>query len=419
MSADLLLRQADQAMYQAKLSGKNRYQFFNTEENNLIRDRYESIKEIKNALKNEEFILYYQPKINMSIGKVIGVEALIRWQHPKRGIVPPLKFLPIIEGDTLSIDIGEWVICTALSQIKSWEEQGINIPISVNVGAYQLLSEGFVNRLKDILSLFPTVKPEMLELEVLETSRLEDLDKAKNVMKACIKLGITFSLDDFGTGYSSLVYLKQLPIKQIKIDQNFVLGMLNNPNDLCILEGIIGLGKAFHLNVIAEGIETSEHALTLLGLGCELGQGYEIAHPMSAESFFTWIKEYKPNPLWQNQDLFDTNQRQVLFIKVQHRDWIENIKAILNKKESANSHNIVECTFGKWLKNEGIEYLGDRYNKTCFKYKNIHTFTNKLLTLNERGHNLEALAKFDELYNLCNELYNDLAIVNKNLPNLN
>jgi desulfoferrodoxin (superoxide reductase-like protein) len=195
--------------------------------------------------------------------------------------------------------------------------------------------------------------------------------------------------------------------------------MLNNPNDLCILEGIIGLGKAFHLNVIAEGIETSEHALTLLGLGCELGQGYEIAHPMSAENFFTWIKEYKPNPLWQNQDLLNTNQRQVLFIKVQHRDWIENIKAILNKKESANSHNIVECTFGKWIKNEGIEYLGNRYNKTCFKYKNIQTFTNKLLTLNERGHNLEALAKFDELYNLCNELYNDLAIVNKNLLNSN
>ncbi|MDD2896938.1 MAG: EAL domain-containing protein [Aliarcobacter sp.] len=367
---------------------------------------------MKKALKNEEFILYYQPKINMSIGNIVGVEALIRWQHPEKGIVPPLNFLPIIEEDSFSINIGEWVIYTALSQIKSWQEQGINIPISVNVGAYQLLSEGFVNRLKSILSQFPTVKPDMLELEVLETSKLEDLDKAKNVMKACIKLGISFSLDDFGTGYSSLIYLKQLPIKQIKIDQNFVLGMLNNPNDLSILEGIIGLSKAFHLSVIAEGIETSEHAITLLGLGCELGQGYEIARPMPAELFFTWLKEYKPNLLWQNQDLLDANQRQILFIKVQHRDWIENIKAVLNKKESLHNQNINGCTFEKWLKNKGIEYLGDRYNETYFKYKNICTFTNKLLMLNDNGQNLEALAKFDELYNLCDELYNDLVIVN-------
>ena len=316
-NADLLLRQADQAMYQAKLFGKNRYHFFNTEENNLIRDKFESIKEIKNALENKEFVLYYQPKINMCRGQVIGVEALIRWKHPQKGILYPLSFLPIIEEDSLSIDIGEWVINTALLQIKDWQEQGINIPISVNIGAHQLLAENFVNRLKDILDKYPSVKSKMLELEVLETSRLEDLHKAKNVMNACIKLGVSFSLDDFGTGYSSLIYLKQLPIKQIKIDQNFVQGMLNNSNDLSIVDGIISLCKAFHLSVIAEGVETAEHSIILLGLGCKLAQGYEISRPMPSELFSNWLKEYKPNPLWQNQDLFNSNQKQLLFTKVQ------------------------------------------------------------------------------------------------------
>ena len=295
VNADLLLRQADQAMYQAKLSGKNRYHFFNTEENNLIRDRFESIREIRLALENKEFILYYQPKVNLRTGKTIGVEALIRWKHPIKGILPPLKFLPIIEEDALSIDVGEWVINTALAQIKTWQEEGLNISVSVNVGAHQLLNEDFVNQLKNILSLYPTVNPNMLELEVLETSRLEDLAKAKDVMNTCIKLGVTFSLDDFGTGYSSLVYLKQLPIRQIKIDQNFIQGMIDNQNDLSIVEGIITLCKAFHLNVIAEGIETSEHIEILLKLGCEFGQGYKIAHPMSSKIISKWIKEYMAN----------------------------------------------------------------------------------------------------------------------------
>ncbi|MBU0924989.1 diguanylate cyclase, partial [bacterium] len=190
VNADLLLRQADQAMYQSKLSGKNRYHFFNTEENNLIRDRFESIREISLALENKEFILYYQPKVNLRTGEIIGVEALIRWEHPKKGILAPLKFLPIIEDDALSIDVGEWVINTALSQIKAWQEEGLNISISVNVGAHQLLDNNFVNKLKNILSLYPTVNPNMLELEVLETSRLEDLVKAKDVMNTCIKLGV-------------------------------------------------------------------------------------------------------------------------------------------------------------------------------------------------------------------------------------
>ena len=315
VNTDLLLRQADQAMYQSKLSGKNRYHFFNTVEDNLIRDRFESINEINNALRKREFVLYYQPKVNMSIGKVVGVEALIRWNHPQKGILLPLEFLPMIEDDPLSIEIGEWAINTALSQIILWQKEGINIPISINIGSHQLLANNFASRLKYILSLYPSVKQQMLEIEVIETRRLEDLTKAKDVMNECIKLGVTFSLDDFGTGYSSLVYLKQLPINQIKIDQNFIQGMTKDNNDLSIVEGIIGLCKAFHLTVIAEGIESAEQSIILLGLGCNIAQGYEISHPMPSELFSTWLKNYKPNSIWQNQSLLATKQRKLLLIK--------------------------------------------------------------------------------------------------------
>lgn len=405
---DQLLRQADQSMYQAKLSGKNRYHFFNEEENNLMSERFEGIEQIRQALENEEFILHYQPKINMREGKVIGLEAFLRWENPQEGIILPLEFLQIVEGHSLSINIGEWVLNTVLSQIVSWQKIGISLPISINIASKQLLEEGFVNRLSDILSLYPTVKPNMLEFEVLETNRFEDLSKVKYVMNSCIKLGITFSLDNFGTGYSSLLYLKQLPIKQIKIDQSFVHDMINNPDDLSILEGIISLGEAFQSTVIAEGVETSEHAMTLLSLGCELGQGYIIADPMPEKEIITWLKKYKPNTLWQNQTLINSKQRQILFIKVQHRAWVENIKAILDYKEDIYRYKEKECTFGEWLKNNAKECLGNNYESIELKHKNIHIYADKILNLHYNGRHEDALAGLDELDRLLEDILDEL-----------
>lgn len=405
LSPDLLLRQADQAMYQAKLSGKNCYHFFDTEENNLVRERYEGIEQIRQALKNEEFILYYQPKVNMRTGEVIGAEALIRWQHPEKGLVPPLEFLPVVDGHSLSIDIGEWVLHTALSQIQLFQQQGINIAISVNIDALQLLNNNFVDRLKNILLQYPSVNPNMLELEVLETNRLEDISTAKEVMNKCIKLGVSFSLDDFGTGYSSLIYLKRLPIKQIKIDRSFVQDMLSDPNDLSILEGIIGLSEAFQRSVIAEGIEASEHAETLLGLGCELGQGYAISYPLPAEKFIKWFEEYTPNSIWKQQTLMDNNQKKLLFINVHLHAWIQKIKAILNDEEN---EDIDECHFGQWLLQDAEQYLGSSYQEIDLKHKNIHQFADELLALHNSGNTTKALAGLDELYGLRDELIHGL-----------
>jgi len=412
VDADQLLRQADQAMYQAKLSGKNCFRAFNLEENNLIRDRFEGIEQLRKGFLNKELVLYYQPKVNMRTGKVIGVEALMRWKHPQRGLVPPMEFLPLIEEHALSIEIGEWVIETALLQIKSWQEEGVSMHISVNLGARQLLEDGFTTYLKNILLKYPTVKANMLELEVLETSSLEDILKARYVMNACKDLGVSFSLDDFGTGYSSLTYLKQLPIKQIKIDQSFVLDMLNNPDDLSILEVIISLAEDFRYSVIAEGVETTEHAITLMQLGCELGQGYEIARPMPPESFISWIKEYKHNTSWQNQHKMNTIERQLFFVKVQHRTWIENIKTILNNKEKQHrkNHDIHDCHFKNWLEKGGKEYLGSNYKEIDLKHRNIHIFADELLDLHYANHTAQALDKLEELDSLRDELLEKLSV---------
>jgi diguanylate cyclase (GGDEF)-like protein len=299
VDADLLMRHADQAMYVAKQAGKNRYHFFDTTQDNAIKTQGQSIDDIRSALDRLEFVLHYQPKVNMHTSEVIGVEALIRWQHPVRGLVPPLDFLPAIEGHTVSLELGEWVIGTALSQINQWRSIGIHLPISVNISAYQLQQDNFITRLEGLLAAHSDVNPHDLELEILETSALSDISQVSATMNACHELGVRFAIDDFGTGYSSLTYLRRLPAHMIKIDQSFVRNMLEDADDLAIIKGVVELAKAFHREVIAEGVETIEHGVALLKLGCELAQGYGIARPMPSGDIPEWISSWKADDSWQ------------------------------------------------------------------------------------------------------------------------
>lgn len=300
--ADQLIRHADNAMYVAKQAGKNRYHLFDTAQNNAINILRQSIGDVRSALERCEFVLHYQPKVNMHTGDVIGVEALIRWQHPDRGLVPPLDFLPSIEGHAISLEIGEWVIDAALSQIKQWQSMDVDLPISVNISAYQLQQDNFTTRLSALLAAHPEVDPHWLELEILETSALNDIDQVTATMNTCHDKGVRFSLDDFGTGYSSLTYLRRLPAHMIKIDQSFVRDMLEDADDLAIVEGVVGLAKAFHREVIAEGVETIAHGAALLQLGCELAQGYGIARPMPADDIPEWVSSWKADDSWQASD---------------------------------------------------------------------------------------------------------------------
>ena len=296
--ADLLMRHADQAMYAAKQAGKNRYHLFDLAQDAAIQIQRETLEHIHAALLGQEFVLYYQPKINMRTGQVTGAEALIRWQHPERGLLAPSAFLPVIESDSLSIEMGEWVVRTALDQMKAWHQQGLDLPVSVNIGAHQLQQSGFTDRLSQLLAEHPGVDPRTLQLEVLETSALEDMAHVSRVMRDCHSLGVSFALDDFGTGYSSLTYLKRLPAETLKIDQSFVRDMLDDASDMAIVSGVIGLAKAFGREVIAEGVESAAHGRQLLAMGCELAQGYGIARPMPAADVPGWVVRWSAEATW-------------------------------------------------------------------------------------------------------------------------
>ena len=298
MDADQLLRQADQAMYQAKVAGKNQYRIFDTQQDSSLRDRHETLERIGLALAQDEFVLHFQPKVNMRSGQVIGAEALIRWRHPQKGLLSPAAFLPLIEDHPLIVEIGEWVIGHALEQIDTWQAAGLDMPVSVNVAARQLQQGNFVERLQIALAKHPQVKPTNLEIEVLETSALADVAQVSKVIEGCARIGVTFALDDFGTGYSSLTYLKRLCVNVLKIDQSFVRDMLEDHDDLAILQGVIGLAAAFKRQVIAEGVETIEHGTALLRLGCDLAQGYGIARPMPGADIPAWVADWRPDDAW-------------------------------------------------------------------------------------------------------------------------
>jgi predicted signal transduction protein with EAL and GGDEF domain len=298
---DVLLRHADQAMYVAKQAGRNRYHFFDADLDHKMRSEHAQISRIQSALLAEEFVLFYQPKVDMRNGRITGAEALIRWQHPEQGLLPPGEFLPLIDNTETIVTLGDWVIEQALKQMAIWQKMGLTVPISVNIAARQFQAETFVARLKELLSLYRHVPPSWLELEIVETAALDDIIEVSNIIRSCEALGVSFALDDFGTGYSSLTYFKRLPARTLKIDQSFVRDMLADPEDLAIVEGIIGLAKAFQRTVIAEGVETAAHGCRLMQMGCYHAQGYGIARPMPANQLPGWIENFRPDPSWIEQ----------------------------------------------------------------------------------------------------------------------
>jgi EAL domain-containing protein (putative c-di-GMP-specific phosphodiesterase class I) len=298
LDADQLQRQADQAMYQAKILGKNGYHFFDAKHDRDVRNYHESVERIRGALAAGEMVLYYQPKVNMRTGKVIGAEALIRWQHPDRGLLLPGLFLPAIENHVLAAELDEWVIHAALNQMQTWQDAGLQMPVSINVGARMLQRHNFVQCIQSLLAAHPGIDPHNMGLEVLETSALLDIDRVSEAILECRDFGVNFALDDFGTGYSSLAYVKRLPVSQLKIDQSFVRDMLVDKDNMAILRAVMGLATAFQQEVIAEGVETAEQGIALMQLGCELAQGYFISRPMPAQDVPSWVVNWKVDAAW-------------------------------------------------------------------------------------------------------------------------
>jgi len=293
VDADTLIRHADLSMYEAKQAGRDCYHVFDVKLDQQVHEHHARIERIGSALRSEEFCLFYQPKVNMKTHEVTGMEALLRWHHPEKGLLGAADFLPVIESHELIIAVGDWVLAQAVQQIQHWRGQGLDLQVSVNVSARQIQHPDFVNKLESLLATYPDVHPSLLELELLETSALETRQTAEVVEDAGQRLGVYFALDDFGTGYSSLTYLRQLPVRTLKIDRSFVSTMHQSEGDMAIVKGIIELAQTFKRHTVAEGVETKAECETLLEIGCDTIQGYYIAKPMPADEVFDWVQQFQ------------------------------------------------------------------------------------------------------------------------------
>lgn len=408
IEADQLIRQADQAMYQAKLAGKNRIHFFDARLEENIRGQRQGIEQIREAIAEGQLRLHYQPKVNMKTGKLLSVEALVRWQHPEQGLLMPADFLPNIEGHPLSIELGQWVRENAIAQLSEWKSLGLNISMSINISGLELQQNDFVSRLEALIARYPQVSAADLELEILETSALEDIEQVSAVMSACQAIGVKFALDDFGTGYSSLKYLKHLPAAVLKIDRTFVRDMLEDPDDLAILEGIMGMSNAFRRTVVAEGVEDLEHGNLLLQLGCELAQGYAIARPMPAAQLITWQHNWQPPQTWQQQQRINHDDFSLLFAAIEHKAWIQQIENYVRKGNPELAYPCLKnCRFGEWLKSEGREsYAGkNSFNALVTLHKIIHQQGLQACELLSQGHSEDAMQKIEVLYCQVDEMF--------------
>ena len=405
--SDTLLRHADQAMYAAKQAGRNRFHLFDPENDRRARLRREATCRIREALVKKEFVLYYQPKVDMRKGTVVGAEALIRWQHPERGLLLPGEFLPAIEGSELSIALGDWVLQEALQQLNAWQKQGLDLCVSVNIAGDHLQAPGFARRLGELLAAHPGVPPCNLELEVLETAALEDINRVAELFSECRRFGVNFSLDDFGTGYSSLTYFRRLPADILKIDQSFVCDMLDDPDDLAIVEGVIGLTQAFHRKVIAEGVESVEHGLVLLLLGCDMAQGFGIARPMPAERLPEWVTLFRPDELWGSATAFRWSREDLpmLITGVDHQRWKKNLCAYLADTTGtlpAPAHDRHDCRLGRWYDNPNSRKCAELEDFVALDtvHKRIHEVAAKLVTEHQRGEIPASQVLLDELEGL-------------------
>ena len=292
LSPDELVRYADQALYRAKARGRNCLVVFASEEDSSNRARAELLQGAERALAQDEFLLHFQPKLDLRTGRIWSLEALIRWQLPEGRLRAPGEFIDALSGSALELRVGDWVIDEALRQQRSWREQGLSLLVSVNVSAEHLLSDDFVDRLREALTRHGVLMRDLLVIEILETSRISDFARVCERLRACRELGVLFSLDDFGAGYSSLTYMRQLPVDALKIDRSFVINMLDSNPDLSIVRGIIGLGHAFGRTVIAEGAESTAHIERLGALGCDIAQGYGLARPMPAAQVVPWVQAW-------------------------------------------------------------------------------------------------------------------------------
>jgi diguanylate cyclase (GGDEF)-like protein/PAS domain S-box-containing protein len=280
-----MLREADSAMYRAKEQGPGRYAVFDPAMQARAQERLELEAELRRALEQGEFVLYYQPEVSLHDGKMVGIEALLRWQHPQRGLLQPSAFMPLAEETDLIVPIGRWVLEEACAQAKRWEEErplASPMTMEINLSSKQLRRQGLVRTVEEALAR-ADLEAHTLALDMTETVLIRTSEDNTQALDALKEMGVRLGLDDFGTGYSSLSYLKRLPVDRVKVDKSFVKGLGENATDTALVRMIIDLCHTLGVEIVAEGIETSEQAVLLRDMGCDLGQGYYFARPLRGE----------------------------------------------------------------------------------------------------------------------------------------
>ncbi|CAG9931783.1 putative bifunctional diguanylate cyclase/phosphodiesterase [Candidatus Nitrotoga arctica] len=288
--AETQIKNADTAMYFAKNNGRNNFKFFKQEMNDRAVQRQSIEASLRRALERQEFVLHYQPKINLKSGAIVGVEALIRWQHPEQGLLSPAQFVSIAEDCGLILPMGRWVLREACLQARSWQQAGLpSIIVAVNISALEFRTKDFLDNIREVLKE-TGLEPRYLELELTESVLMQDVGSTDSMLRTLADLGVKLAIDDFGTGYSSLSYLRQFPINTLKIDQSFVKQMCSDPDDAAIVSAVISMGKNLKLCIIAEGVESPEQYKLLLARHCDEGQGYYFGRPMVAEALATLLK---------------------------------------------------------------------------------------------------------------------------------
>ncbi|NVK19200.1 MAG: EAL domain-containing protein [Methylocystaceae bacterium] len=409
---DALLRHADQAMYKAKEAGKNRFQLYTPIEEHKISQRLKALGEFKYALSENQLRLHYQPRISLDTGALTGVEALVRWQHPEKGLLQPVQFLPLLANTAYEIELDEWVIIATLNEHMKWRKLDLYIPVSINITPRHIQQKSFPVFLKELLKEYPKDITKYIEFEVLETAAIRDTTAVSEIMRECVQMGITFSLDDFGTGYSSLIYFHQLPVKVLKIDQHFVRDMLIDPADHRIVEGVLKLAETLNCPVVAEGVETKELGLMLHQLGCQYAQGYGIAKPMPTDQLVNWIIQRGTDEFWYNlsekkydfSSAYDLNV--VLF---SHRSWLEGVlDHVASHYESpCPPLGHASCHFSKWYHGPGRDLYGhlEHYPFILAKHDLMHELGERYVMLSKTGRQDEAKKLYDDLQKTAADVF--------------
>jgi len=293
-NGETLMKNADTAMYHAKEQGRDNVQFFTAEMNQAAIKRMKLDNDLRVAVENRQFVLNYQPQLDSRDGRVIGVEALVRWHHPRDGLISPAEFIPIAEETGMILQLGEWVLDESCRQLRAWKDGGLHdITMAVNLSAHQLHSPVLLEHVAQALEKYQLNGAD-LELEITESVAMRDPESSINQLKALRKLGVQLSIDDFGTGYSSLSYLKLLPIHTLKLDQSFVRDIETDSNDVAICTATIALAHNLGLTVIAEGVETEAQRLLLTSHQCDFMQGYLFSKPLPAEAVLAFIRGRSP-----------------------------------------------------------------------------------------------------------------------------